>query len=217
MRVDTAPGWARFLLTVYGVALASVWYLYMLLLRPTIRVTVVDAEQLRPGQHYVFCHWHDAIPLLFQAGTPRIPRVLMQRPHAWLQHPLWYMKPVHVVLRMLGVRRIVLGSSGHDGRAAADTLVQMLREGYSTFVFPDGPAGPRHELKLGVLHMAQQSGVPIVPLRLSGSRVRRARTWDRKALALPFSTITVRIGEPISVANDEDFARVKDTLTAALG
>ena len=53
-----------------------------------------------------------------------------------MQHPLWYMKPIHVVLGCIGVERIVLGSTGYHGREAARTLVEYLRAGYSTALSP---------------------------------------------------------------------------------
>jgi hypothetical protein len=36
------------------------------------------------------------------------------------------MKPSHVMLRFVGVRKLILGSSGHSGRKAADELVIVL-------------------------------------------------------------------------------------------
>jgi lysophospholipid acyltransferase (LPLAT)-like uncharacterized protein len=190
--------------------------LYYLVQRPTMRVVIEGEAHLTPGANYVFCHWHEAISLLFQASVPRLPPSLRAAPHAWMQHPLWYMKPIHGFLRLIGVREIVLGSTGHDGRGAAEALVDLLRAGYSTVVLPDGPAGPPRELKKGVLHIAVQAGVPVVPLRVSASRSYRARTWDRKLQALPFSTLTISIGAPITVT-DTNPAESASTLTAALG
>ncbi|MDH3495144.1 MAG: hypothetical protein OER21_00060 [Gemmatimonadota bacterium] len=215
MRVDTVPLPLRPLLAVYGYGLAGVFALYYLAQRPTIRVVVSGAPRLE-SRNYIFCLWHEAISLLFQSSVPRFPRPLRAAPQAWMQHPLWYMKPIHAFIRGIGVRKIVLGSTGHGGRPAADALVVLLRAGYSTVVLPDGPAGPARELKKGVLHLAAQSGVPIVPLRLFASRSYRARTWDRKIQALPFATLRIAIGEPLSVA-DDTLAPAARTLTAALG
>jgi lysophospholipid acyltransferase (LPLAT)-like uncharacterized protein len=59
-----------------------------------------------------------------------------------------------------------MGSSLHEGKKGADNIVEALNNGYSTVVFPDGPYGPLHEIKKGVLHMATQSKVPIVPTKI---------------------------------------------------
>jgi lysophospholipid acyltransferase (LPLAT)-like uncharacterized protein len=47
--------------------------------------------------------------------------------------------------------------------------------------------------------MALQSGVPIVPLTIRSSRFIRLRIWDDKKFPLPFSRITVTVGEPVAV------------------
>jgi lysophospholipid acyltransferase (LPLAT)-like uncharacterized protein len=57
-----------------------------------------------------------------------------------MQHPTWYMKPSHVMLRFIGVKKITLGSSGYSGKEAADQLVEYLKKGYSTVILPDGPS-----------------------------------------------------------------------------
>lgn len=199
IRTDTAPTALRPVLAAYGYTLAAACYAWCLVQRVTLKIEIRGAEHVETQRGYIFCHWHGAIPLMLQCSVPRMPGVLRGRPHAWMQHPLWYMKTVHVFIRLIGVRRIVLGSTGHDGRKAADELAALLRAGYSTFVFPDGPAGPRQTLHRGVLHLSAQTGVPIVPIRLDASRAISARTWDRKQVPLPFSTIRMSIGRAIVV------------------
>jgi lysophospholipid acyltransferase (LPLAT)-like uncharacterized protein len=133
-----------------------------------------------------------------------------------MQHPAWYTKPVAVLVSLMGVDRLVLGSTGHDGRRAADKLVSLLQDGYSTLIAPDGPSGPARTLKKGVLHMALQSGVPIIPLRISASRCFRSSSWDRKMQPLPFTTINVAVGSPIVVTTNT-FDETFEALTHALG
>lgn len=214
MRTDGVPAVLRPPVLLYGYAAAAGMTALFLVPRPTIRMRVEGARHLRPGTPYIFCHWHEAIPLFFQANVPRLLPPFRGAPQAWMQHPLWFMKPIHLFLRWIGVRAIVLGSAGHDGRSAADTLVALLKSGHSTVMFPDGPAGPPHVLKKGVLHMAAQSGVPIVPLRLRTSHCLRLPTWDRKIWALPFSTIRLTIGEPLMVDARSPEASAQALVTA---
>ena len=93
--------------------------------------------------------------------------------------------------------------------------MSYLKKGYSTFVTPDGPNGPARTLKKGVLHMAVQSGVPILPVRVSANRCYRTESWDRKMQPLPFSTIHVAVGIPIAVTTstlDESMEALTDAL-----
>ena len=201
---------------LYGYVLGLLWFIYLLLQRATIRVRVTGGENLTASANYIFCQWHESGPLFLQACIPRLQAVVGHRPHAWMQHPAWYTKPIHVLLTLIGVRRPVFGSTGHGGLQAANELVAYLKEGYSTVIAPDGPSGPARTLKKGVLHMALQSGVPIVPLRVSASRCLRSNSWDLKMQPLPFSTIHVVVGAPMLVTTST-FDETLRALTEALG
>ncbi len=201
---------------VYGYVLGSLWFGFLLLLRLSVAIRVTGTQNLSANSNYIFCQWHESGPLSLQGWTPRLPAYLRHRPHAWMQHPAWYTKPVAVLLNLIGVQRVVLGSTGHGGRQAADELVSYLKDGYSTVIAPDGPKGPARTLKKGVLHMALQSGVPIVPLRVAATRCLRSKSWDRKMQPLPFSTIHVVVGSPI-VVTTSSFEASFEELTSALG
>lgn len=215
-RLDNVPLVFRGPFLVYGYVLGSLWFTFLLLVRLTIAVRVTGKQNVSADSNYIFCLWHESGPLSFQGWTPRLPSYIRQRPHAWLQHPAWYTKPVAVLLGLIGVQRVVLGSTGHDGRRAADELVTYLKDGYSTVIAPDGPRGPARTLKKGVLHIALQSGVPIVPLHISATRSLQSSSWDKKRQPLPFSTIRVVVGSPI-VVTTSTFEESREALTHALG
>jgi lysophospholipid acyltransferase (LPLAT)-like uncharacterized protein len=128
------------------------------------------------------------------------------------------MKPIHVVLRLMGMKRLIIGSSGEEGRQAADEVARLVKAGYSTTISPDGPYGPPQVLKKGVLHMALKSGVPIVPLTVSASRFVTWPSWDAKKLPLPFSRIRVIVAKAVLVNREnweESLARVVSGLGMA--
>jgi lysophospholipid acyltransferase (LPLAT)-like uncharacterized protein len=133
----------------------------------------------------------------------------------WMNHPAWYMKPVHVLLRLTGVEHICLGSSGNGGKEALENVIMYLNEGFSTTIASDGPAGPPAILKPGVLWMSRDAGVPVVPLRFSCSHASRAAGWDRKNIPGLFSKITVHVGESIFV-NEANLADSADAITRHL-
>jgi hypothetical protein len=116
----------------------------------------------------------------------------------------------------MGVKKIILGSTGHSGREAAERLADHLRQGYSTVLNPDGPHGPAFVLKKGILHLSLKSGVPVVAVRFLSSSFRELRTWDRKKLSYPFSKIKMEIGDPIQITN-ENFDYAQTIITRALG
>ena len=88
-------------------------------------------------------------------------------------------------------------------------------EGLRLLVF-DGPYGPAHKVKKGVLHLALQSGIPIVPLTISVSRFIPVPSWDCKKLPLPFSRIKVIVHQATHV-NEQNFPETISRIVGALG
>lgn len=215
-RVDEVPLILQPIFYLYGYGIGILLLIVLAILRITIKVEITGHDNLRKDMNHIFCHWHSLVPLSLECTVPSIPAVLDRSSHALMQHPSWYMKPVHVLLRLMGVERIILGSTGHSGREAAERVVEYLRKGYSTVLIPDGPSGPAFVLKKGILHMSLQSGVPIVAMQISATRFFELKTWDRKKLPYPFSRISVRIGKPIQVTRD-DFDEAYAKITDALG
>jgi len=208
-RVDNVPAPLRPPYWLYAYGTATLVWAYATLVNLTSRIEITGAGQIEPDKSYVFCFWHTYIPLFFAAFR-------RHHRHAWMQHPSWLMKHIHLLLRFQGVKRIVLGSTGHGGRAAADELVELLRAGYSTVILPDGPHGPPFELHSGVIHVSCQSGSPIVPMHFEAAHHVVARGWDRKRVPLPFNRLKVHY-EPPLVVGDRNLAEVRDVLVAALG
>ena len=168
-RVDNIPFALRPIFHLYGYGVGILLFMVLLFLRIAIRVEITGQENLRGHSNHIFCLWHSFVPLSFLSTMPSIPRFLDRGSHAFMQHPSWYMKPIHVLLRLMGVETIILGSTGHSGREAADQLVEHLRHGYSTVLNPDGPQGPAFILKKGIIHISLQSRFPIVALQFSAS------------------------------------------------
>jgi lysophospholipid acyltransferase (LPLAT)-like uncharacterized protein len=109
----------------------------------------------------------------------------------------------------------VRGSSSRRGSRALLELVRLVRDSRDIAITPDGPRGPRYSLGPGVILLAQTTGATIVPAHASFSRCLRMKTWDGFLIPLPFSTITVRLDEQITIPKDlseEEFERARKSL-----
>ncbi len=71
---------------------------------------------------------------------------------------------------------------------------------------PDGPRGPRHVLKAGIIAIAQKSRAAILPVTFACSRAWRLKSWDRFTLPKPFSKTVALYGEPIFIPAEMDEA-----------
>jgi lysophospholipid acyltransferase (LPLAT)-like uncharacterized protein len=207
--VDNVPLWLRPFHNVFSYSLACFLFALSRLIYFTSTVEIIGREQIEGSSNHIYCYWHVFSPLALSS-------FFRPRRHVWMQHPGWLNKHMHVVVRMFGVEKVVLGSTGHGGRAAADEITEYLKQGYSTVVFPDAPRGPKYVLKDGVLHMSLKSGVPIAPIRFFVSKYIELKGWDRKRFPYPFTTIRAEFDHPIQVTK-ENFEEARERLREALG
>ena len=68
---------------------------------------------------------------------------------------------------------------------------------------PDGPRGPRRELKPGVVAAAQRGGATIIPVHAEASRAWRLHSWDRFMIPKPAARVIIRYGRPFEVGPGE--------------
>jgi len=99
-------------------------------------------------------------------------------------------------------------------------MMRILREGGIVGMTPDGPVGPRLQVKPGIVQMAQAVGCPIVPIAFDASRKKVFASWDGFNLPYPFSRIVVIFGEPLGIPNSESIEgacmRLKQALDEAI-
>jgi len=113
----------------------------------------------------------------------------------------------------------VAGSSSRGGVRAMIQLIELLQQGISVGITPDGPRGPVYRAKEGVIKLAQVSGVPIYPVSYSASRTWSFRSWDKMILPKPFSRGVCLVGEPLYIPKKlehEEFERCLSDLEQRL-
>lgn len=94
--------------------------------------------------------------------------------------------------------RFVRGSSKRRPAEALVRLVRTLRERGPGTLAVDGPKGPVHRAKPGIVHLARTLDWPIVPVSASSSTALSIReTWCRYLLPAPFARGVIVVGAPI--------------------
>ena len=78
----------------------------------------------------------------------------------------------------------------------------MMKRGYSIVTTPDGPQGPQHELKTGVMVMARVGGVPIIPVSCAADRAWYLDRWDKFMIPKPFARVVIGVGEPYEIPRE---------------
>ena len=95
-------------------------------------------------------------------------------------------------------------------------LIRRMRQGDSLCLNPDGPDGPSHEPKGGVVFIARKAGARIVPAGVFTATGFRIPRWDRYTVPFPFSRIAVVLGEPLEVLPDADAEQARVVLRERL-
>lgn len=161
-----------------------------------------DPRELpQAGRPYIFCTWHNRLPLSLlmyrqyvraAQGVARMAAIVSaSRDGALLSR----------VLELFGVQP-ARGSSSRRGAQVLLELSTWAERGYDIAFAPDGPRGPRYQLKDGVITLAQMTGRPLVAASYHLSRKITLRNWDRFQIPLPFSTCTFHVSDPVPVPRE---------------
>ena len=151
------------------------------------------------GDHLIIALWHDQLLLMVKGYRGPGSKILISAS-----------KDGELIARVMQYfgQQAVRGSSSRGGRAAFKELLGLAKEEVDLVITPDGPKGPRHELKDGVVQLARLSNRPVVPMAFACSRGHRFASWDRFLLPFPFGRGVFSFGEPVlfdKTAGAEDF------------
>lgn len=192
-----------------GVALKSVLGLYASTMKVEVRGSENEDAVLHSGRHPIFALWHgQAINFISFRMKYQLPMAVVMASRS---------KDGEIgsaLIRRMGVLPVRASSSrgGAEGLIEFHGIVNEWRDRGVTLIGGhalDGPRGPRHQAKRGILKIARQNNALIVPLISGASRAIHVKSWDRHSVPLPFGRIVVQIGKPIDACAAEGAAKEK--------
>lgn len=113
------------------------------------------------------------------------------------------------------------GTRKKGGVRATMEMIEKVNEGQNVAIMVDGPAGPLHEIKNGVIKVAKHTGGAIIPMvwYSPDKTLVKFPTWDKFKIPLGFTKIVILYGEPIYVPKNstlEEDNAIKEKLKQAL-
>ncbi len=118
----------------------------------------------------------------------------------------------------------MLASSHSDGRFGADIaghfnlknisieaknkspslrkIFNILKNGHYLGITPDGPRGPNEKVSEGIIKIAINSQVPIIPLGFASNKNFNLKSWDSFLITYPFSKCNFVWGDPITIPSE---------------
>ena len=153
---------------------------------------VIDKLQA-DGKSIIFAFWHGHLwfPVYYWQDRGYVGLASESRDGEYISR----------VLRRFGWR-IVRGSTTRGGARSIIKLIRKLEQGKSVVITPDGPTGPRHEVKSGVVYLAQKTDSAILPVGVSFSRKKIFSSWDKFELPWPFAKASLVYGNPIQITEE---------------
>lgn len=159
------------------------------------------------NENPILTFWHDQLLLMVLGYPGKSIRILISASKDG--------ELIARVMKCFGFEAI-RGSSTRGGRKAYKELVMTAKEPIDLAITPDGPQGPRHQLKDGVVALARVSNRPVLPLTFVCSRGHRFASWDKFLLPFPFASGVYLYGKPIYYEDGEGAECFRERLQCAM-
>jgi lysophospholipid acyltransferase (LPLAT)-like uncharacterized protein len=181
----------------------------------TYRVTVIGKENedqfLRQGKPSLFVSWHQGLLYYLYHFRNRDGIIMVSRS-----------KDGEIIARILKLFRFqsARGSSSRGGKEALQVMIETInRTGCSGGIVADAPRGPFGIAKIGIIKLAKETGLPLIPVMWWAKKKIMFNSWDRALLPLPFTRIVFFYESPIFVppeASNERLEEIRAELTDQL-
>ncbi len=179
--------------------LSLLGWLLIKVVHGTIKIKTINKEVrnncIKSGQRFVYAFWHGRQFLLINWVKDSVAIMTSLSRDGRLQD---------TILRMLG-HHPVAGSSSRGALRGLVGMIKAVKKDRNSAFAVDGPRGPIHKVKPGVVYLASKTGCVIIPLT-SRAKHRRifTRSWDKYQFPRLFTSAVVILGEPITVPANAD-------------
>lgn len=181
------------------------------LLHATMRIDYVNRSAAdrywQDGKPVILAFWHDQLLMMIKGYYGPEARILIS--------PSGDGELIARTMACFG-QGAIRGSSSRGGAAALREMVKLAREPYDLVVTPDGPKGPRHEVKLGVVQLAKLTKRPVLPMAFVASKGHRFNSWDRFLLPYPFARGVYAFGDVLTFGEHETLEEFAVRLDSAM-
>ncbi len=178
----------------------------------TWRIEIRESEEVKKliasDSIFVVAHWHgEELGILHLLKPYRVACMVSQSFDGEL---------IARMISHLG-SRAVRGSSSRGAVQALKGILRLAKEGWRPSVAVDGPRGPRHQVKRGVVEIAKILKVPIVPINMACSHsFIFKKSWNKSELPLPFSRIVIYWGIPLHYDSTQELDAYLEPLAHSL-
>lgn len=197
----------------YPFAYAIKWALRIVLWTCRVEINGLDnLIQTAQQKRCILALWHNRLAIMPETLTKNAPH-LVYRAFVSKSHD----GELLAILTHSYQKGRTLRVPYHTRHVALGQMISQLKQGSDVMIVtPDGPRGPRYQVKPGIVLAAREAAASVVPITWSANRFWQLNTWDRLMLPIPFSRIRVGIGEAINFEDSNSIDSQSESLTNAL-
>lgn len=180
------------------------------------RVSVIgkplEDELTSTGRGVIYAHWHRYAQYYYMYASHK-RHVIMSSHKDSGEVGARTMRAVGI-LTVRGAPRKVKRDGRikeKQGKEALSAMIKLMqKEGFHAGLTVDGPSGPPLVLKKGLVHLARESGSPIMVMSAAARPHFILPTWDRMWMPAPFSRIAYIFTGPFYVPKDADDEKIEE-------
>jgi len=182
--------------------LSFIGYLIMMFIGKTLRLSEVNsltAWKKCPHSGFVFAIWHGEQFITFYHHRGQGVTIMSS-----LSKDGDIQTGILKLFGFLPVR----GSSSRRAERALVEMIMNAKKGHSAAFAADGPKGPYHKVKPGIVFLAEKARLPIIPVCSAAKKVKIfEKAWDKYELPIPFSRAVIVYGNPKYVEKGDDIEK----------
>jgi lysophospholipid acyltransferase (LPLAT)-like uncharacterized protein len=185
------------------IILAKLAVILLKLIRLSVKIRIVNADNNEisfPAGSIIITFWHDQ-QIAFAWFQEFIYKTNINRTTYCLASKHEDGLLAAKIVEGFNIKTIA-GSSSRGGLEALFELKKVLNQTSVVAITPDGPRGPRHVAKRGVIKLAALTQAPIYCCSAKVSSAWYFNSWDKMFLPKPFSNITFVVKPFKTVSSD---------------
>lgn len=168
------------------------------LLCRTYRITVIGKEHedqfLNQGKPILFVSWHQGLLYYVYHFRNRNGIVMVSKSNDG--------ELIARIMKLLGFQ-LARGSSSRGGKEAMNHMIDVINETKcSGGLVADAPRGPFGIAKMGIIKIAKETGLPLIPVMFWAQSKILLHNWDKTILPLPFTRMAFFYAAPIFIRSD---------------
>ncbi len=173
---------------------AYVGYLYILFVGLTSKIEIINEEfsnkMWKEKKPFILAFWHGQLMMIGYVWKSKSVLNMLASSHSDGRFGAYIAG--HFNLKNISIK-------AKNKSPSLRQIFKILNNGDYLGVTPDGPRGPSQKVSEGIIKIAINSQVPILPLGFASSKNFKLKSWDSFLITRPFSKCKFFWGDPIII------------------